>query len=140
MSKYSKLRALAWQEKFLLARFIFCILWVSFSIRFFGYLRTRRFEYGFISEEKLHQANDIEFARAERAAELIAIAGRHGFITATCLPQSVFLEYWLKRQNLAAEIKIGVRKADDLFDAHAWVELNGIALAQDDLEHHRVLQ
>lgn len=140
MSRYSKLRELNRQEKILLTRFIFWLCWVSFSIRFFGYLRTRRLLSRFISLAALHEANKFQFARAERAAELIAMAGRHGLITATCLPQSVLLEYWLKRQNLAAEIKIGVRKADDLFDAHAWVELNGLALAQDDLVHHQVLQ
>lgn len=140
MSKYTKLRRLPWQEKTLLLRFIFCLCWVAFSIRFFGYLRTRRFLSRSISQASLHQANDFELARAQRVAELIAIAGRHGLITATCLPQSVLLEYYLQRQHLAAEIKIGVRKADDLFDAHAWVELNGVALAQDDLAHHQVLQ
>ena len=139
MSKYSKWRELPWQEKTLLVRFIFCMSWVSFSIRFFGYLQTRRFLSRFISQTDLHQANEVELARAQRVAELIAIAGRHGLITATCLRQSVLLEYWLQRQHLAAEIKIGIRKADDLFDAHAWVELNGIALAQDNLEDHHVL-
>ena len=140
MSKYSKLRELPWQEKTLLAWFIFCLSWVSFSIRFFGYLRTRRSLSRFITQADLHQADAAELVRAQRTAELIAIAGRHGLINATCLRQSVLLEYWLQRQHLAAAIKIGVRKAGDLFDAHAWVELNGVALAQDDLEHHRVLQ
>ena len=140
MSKYTKLRRLPWLEKTLLLRFIFCLCWVSFSIRFFGYLRTRRFLSRSISQASLHHADDFELARAQRVAELIAIAGRHGLITATCLPQSVLLEYWLQHQHLAAEIKIGVRKADDLLDAHAWVELNGVALAQDDLAHHSVLQ
>ena len=140
MSNYSKLRDLAWQEKFLLVQLIFCLAWVSFSLRFFGYLRTRRWLLCFTSSTDLHQADDIELARAERTAQLIAIAGRHGLVTATCLPQSVLLEYRLKRIHLAAEIKIGVRKSDDCFDAHAWVELNGTAVAQDDLGHHQVLQ
>ena len=140
MSKYTKLRRLPWLEKTLLLRFIFCLCWVSFSIRFFGYLPTRRFLSRSISQASLHQADDFELARAQRVAKLIAIAGRHGLITATCLPQSVLLEYYLQRQHLAAKIKIGVRKADDLLDAHAWVELNGVALAQDDLAHHQVLQ
>ena len=139
MSKYTKLRALPWREKTLLLRFIFSLCGVSFSIRFFGYLPTRRFLSRSISQASLHQADVFELAQAQRVAELIAIAGRHGLITATCLPQSVLLEYCLQSQHLAAEIKIGVRKADDLFDAHAWVELNGITLAQDNLEDHHVL-
>ncbi len=135
-----KWRALTRQEKILLLRFIFWLPWVSFSLKFFGYLRTRHFLLRRIAVAGLHQADSAELARAERMAELLSIAGRHGLVSATCLRQSVLLEYWLKRQGLAAEIKIGVRKENTLFDAHAWVELNGIPLAQDDLAHHRVLQ
>ena len=135
-----KWRALSGQEKILLMQFIFWLPWIAFSLKFFGYLRTRNFLLRRNANIEFHQANTTELARAERSAKLLAIAGRHGLISATCLRQSVLLEYWLKRQGLNAEIKIGVRKEADLFDAHAWVELNGIPLAQDDLEHHQVLQ
>lgn len=136
----TKFLALPFREKVLLARFISCLPWVSFSIRFFGYRATRHFLSRFMRRTDLRPATDAELMQAKRCAELLQIAGRHGFISATCLRQSVLLEYWLKRQGLAATIKIGVRKEQDLFDAHAWVELNGIALAQDNLEHHHVMQ
>lgn len=139
-SHFEKWLELPFREKILLARFIFCLPWISFSIRYFGYLRTRKFLSGLTRQTALRQANAAELAQAQRNAELLLIAGRRGLITATCLRQSVLLEYWLKRRGLAAEIKIGVRKEQDLFDAHAWVELNGIALAQDSLEHHHTLQ
>jgi len=139
-SHLKKWLALTWQEKILLMRFIFWLPWISFSLKFFGYLRTRDFLSRKTANIELHQADSAELARAERAAELLSIAGRRGLMSATCLRQSVLLEYWLKRQGLAAEIKIGVRKENTLFDAHAWVELNGIPLAQDDLGQHRVLQ
>ena len=140
MSIFANWWKLPLREKALLARFVFCQPWISFSLRFFGYLRTRDFLSRLIDQTILHQADPDELAQAQRSAELVGIAGRHGLISATCLRQSVLLEYYLKRQGLAAEIKIGVRKENDLFDAHAWVELNGVALAQDDLTHHQVLQ
>ncbi len=139
-SHLKKWLALTGPEKFQLMQFVFWLPWISFSLKFFGYLRTRNFLSRGIAQSKLHQADTAELARAERIAELLAIAGRHGFISATCLRQSVLLEYWLKRQGFNAEIKIGVRKEANLFDAHAWVELNGIPLAQDSLEQHQVLQ
>jgi len=139
-SHFKKWLALSGQEKIQLMLFIFLLPWISFSLKFFGYLRTRNFLSRRTANIELHQANAAELTRAERSAQLLSIAGRHGFISATCLRQSVLLEYWLKRQGLAAEIKIGVRKEADLFDAHAWVELNGTPLAQHSLEQHRVLQ
>ncbi len=139
-SRLKKWRALAFREKMLLLKFIFLLPPVAFAIRCFGYLRTRDLLSRFVSRNRLHQADATELAQAQRKAELLSVAGRHGWIAATCLRQSVLLEFLLQREGLAAEIKIGVRKQDDLFDAHAWVELNGIPLAQDDLEHHRVLQ
>ena len=137
---FKKWRELPFREKILLTRFIFCLPWISFSIRFFGYMRTRHFLGRFVSKGGLRQADAVELEEARRSAELLLIAGRNGLLSATCLRQSVLLEYWLKRRGLAAEIKIGVRKEQDLFDAHAWVELNGIALAQDSLEHHHTLR
>lgn len=139
-SRFSQWRALAFREKLLLVRFVFCLPWIALCLRFFGYLRTRHFLLHFVRQDRLHQADDIEMRKAQRVGELIAIAGRHGLVTATCLRQSVLLEYWLKRRGLAAEIRIGVRKAEEDFDAHAWVELNGMALAQDNLEHHHLLR
>jgi hypothetical protein len=133
------LRDLPFQEKVLLARFVFCLPWISFSIRYLGYSRTRKLLSGLTKQTDFRQANAAELAQAQRNAELLLIAGRRGLISATCLRQSVLLEYWLKRRGLAAEIKIGVRREQDLFDAHAWVELNGVALAQDSLEHHHIL-
>ena len=139
-SHLKKWRGLLFREKILLVRFVFCLPWISFCIRFFGYLPTRNFLSRLVRQTVLRQANTTELEDAQRSAELLLIAGRHGFIPATCLRQSVLLEYWLQRQGLNAEIKIGVRKQQELFDAHAWVELNGVALAQDSLEHHHVMQ
>ena len=41
----------------------------------------------------------------------------------------------LLRRGFAPELKIGVRKQDGAFDAHAWVELQGVALGQSELVH-----
>jgi Transglutaminase-like superfamily len=54
---------------------------------------------------------------------------------ATCLEESLTLWYLLEKQNISAVLRIGVRKQLNQFEAHAWVEQNGIALNQRDEQH-----
>ena len=69
-------------------------------------------------------------------AELAALAGSRGHYRNTCLRQALVVEWWLRRRGLPASLCIGARKHDDgRLDAHAWVELGGVALAQADLGH-----
>ena len=74
-------------------------------------------------------------ADAQRIAELAAIAGRRGPLNTTCLRQALAVQWWLRRRGLDAQLRIGARKVGDSLDAHAWVELDGTPLAQDDLLH-----
>jgi hypothetical protein len=39
------------------------------------------------------------------------------------LQRSLVLNYWLRREGLPSELRIGVRKDGDALKAHAWVEL-----------------
>lgn len=75
-------------------------------------------------------------AAAQRLAELAAIAGRRGAVAASCLRQALIVWWWLRRRGLSPQLRIGTLGSGAEFAAHAWVELDGIALAQRDL-HHR---
>lgn len=46
----------------------------------------------------------------------------------SCLPRSLTLWWLLQRRGIDCDIHFGVRKNDDDFGAHAWVEWNGRAL------------
>jgi transglutaminase-like putative cysteine protease len=46
---------------------------------------------------------------------------------ATCLPKALVLAWMLRRAGLDAAVRFGV-KTDGGFDAHAWVESNGVAV------------
>lgn len=48
----------------------------------------------------------------------------------TCLEQSLVLWYLLEKQNIPARFCIGVRKLPEKFEAHAWVEHDGVPLNQ----------
>ena len=56
-------------------------------------------------------------------------------IAATCLRQALLVHWLLRRRGFSPELKLGVRKQADAFDAHAWVELQGVALGQGELTH-----
>ena len=108
---------------------------ISLSLRLSGYMRTRRLVERFSPVKAPQTATALDLQSAERLAQLAAIAGRRGAVTATCLRQSLLVYGWLRRRGLAPEHVLGVRKLDDSFDAHAWVELQGIALGQSELAH-----
>jgi hypothetical protein len=61
---------------------------------------------------------------------MVRVAATHGPFRATCLPRSVVLWALLRRHGVDAELKLGVRRGDRGFEAHAWVELEGVALDQ----------
>jgi len=46
----------------------------------------------------------------------------------TCLPQSVALAWLLRRRGVDASVCIGTRKDYGRFEAHAWVEVAGVAI------------
>ena len=81
------------------------------------------------------EADAADTHAAQRLAELASIAGRRGVFTATCLPQALLIEWILRRRGLSPELRVGVRKQADAIDAHAWVELDGVALGQTELAH-----
>ena len=49
----------------------------------------------------------------------------------TCLPKSLALAWMLRRRGVSAAVRIGVRTAGG-FEAHAWVEVEGVALPAPD--------
>jgi hypothetical protein len=65
---------------------------------------------------------------AKRIVQLEAAAARNLFFETNCLEQSLVLWPLLRRRGFPAELKIGARKDAGRFEAHAWVELAGHAL------------
>ncbi len=100
-----------------------------------GYVRTQALLLRFVGRLEARSANEGDMQSAQRLAALAAIAGRRGLMSATCLRQALLLDWLLRRRGLQPTLQLGVRKRDGKFDAHAWVELEGIALGQAALEH-----
>ncbi len=72
---------------------------------------------------------------AERASHITALFDlanrRYSFHETTCLPASLLLWWLLRRRGIAADLCIGARTLTGEFEAHAWVELDGIVLNDD---------
>jgi Transglutaminase-like superfamily len=68
----------------------------------------------------------IDSARA--IAQLEAAANRNLFFRTNCLEQSLVLGWLLRRRGMKAEVLIGARKQANRFEAHAWVEVDGMVL------------
>jgi len=108
---------------------------ISLGLRLRGY-RTMR---GWLERHSEHRnvraATQEDLAAAQRTAELAAIAGRRGPVATTCLRQSLAVFWLLRRRGLRPELKFGVDRVGATADMHAWVELEGVALAQPRMRH-----
>jgi hypothetical protein len=81
---------------------------------------------------------DGENSRAVSAAvvKMHAAAERRLFFKPSCLEHALVLCWLLRRQGIAAELRVGGRKEQGRFEAHAWVEAGGAPLG-DAGETHR---
>lgn len=122
-------------ERWLLLALVVLLPLVAALLRLCGFARTQKLLRWFAGDRDRHEATAAELQEAERLAQLAAMAGRSGLLSATCLRQALLVDFMLRRRGLASELKLGVRKIEGRFDAHAWVELGGLALAQANLEH-----
>ena len=69
----------------------------------------------------------------ERLADLVRMACQALPGATSCLPRAIVLEALLRAARHPAELRIGVasRNGGQRLPAHAWVEVDGIAVAED---------
>ena len=68
-------------------------------------------------------------------SQMVLAAARQSFFRATCLERSLVLWRLLARLGIASQLRIGVRKTGDKFEAHAWVEHEGVAIGEPEATH-----
>ena len=66
---------------------------------------------------------------------MVDAAARHIWRGSTCLDKSLALWWLLGRQGIASLVRIGARKNSSDFEAHAWVECDGVALNEPEEPH-----
>jgi hypothetical protein len=67
---------------------------------------------------------------AQALARIVHGAAPWSALPANCLPRALILCRLLRRQGLQAELRLGVGKPEGEFAAHAWVEHDGVVLAE----------
>jgi Transglutaminase-like superfamily len=77
----------------------------------------------------------VSHEEARAACRMVRAALRYSFAQFSCLEESLTLWYLLRKQGAPACLRIGVRKENGKFEAHAWVEYDGEALNQDEAMH-----
>jgi hypothetical protein len=82
---------------------------------------------------KALEARTLDEAR--RIARLEAVTAANLFFRTSCLEQSLVLCRMLRRRGMNAALRIGARKEEDRFEAHAWVEMAGNVVAAGGAEH-----
>ena len=122
------------QELFL--RAVVLLPLVALSLRWRGFRATRVALQRFLA--KTNPESDAVFASKDAAvtAHMVNAADRHGLVHPSCLAKSLTLWWLLGRQGIRSHLRIGIRKEKEKFEAHAWVERDGIALNELDEPHH----
>lgn len=79
----------------------------------------------------------LDRATVERAAWAVDRVVAFGPLRARCLARAITLRQLLDRRGIdEAVVRVGVRKVEGRFDAHAWVELRGHVIGEP-VEHVR---
>ena len=130
---WSRWRQLPRPERRTLVAFALALPLIDVGIRTFGFKRTQKGLSWLTRKAALRPCSGDDLASANRLAELADIAGTHGIYRNTCLRQAVLVQHRLRQRGLPAQLRIGARKnTDGALEAHAWVELDGVALGQQD--------
>ena len=123
---------------FLRAAILLPVIAVTLRLRGFratqeSLLRFRAHPQQVSQEDSARLLADVE--RTRLTVRMVNAAVRHAWPYSTCLAKSLALWWLLGRQGIASELRIGARKVQDKFEAHAWVERQGIAVNEPEQLH-----
>ena len=132
---WQKITAMPARERSLLAGMLVLVPIMDASLKLMGYQRTRRLAERLSRRAPTHKATPQDMEGAEVLGRLAAIAGRRGVVEATCLRQALAVYTTLRWRGLSPSLQLGVDRRGAQTDMHAWVELEGKRLAQQELRH-----
>jgi len=109
---------------------------VTLSLRWRGFRATRAALQRLLCNAGTESATGPADKNTSVTARMVNAADRHGLVHPSCLAKSLALWWLLGRQGISSHLRIGIRKENEKFEAHAWVERDGIALNELDEHHH----
>lgn len=126
-------RKLSWVERCqLLQAFVLMPLMIP-GLRMFGFQRMQQLlRYGMSSDigfdRKKSNSEEKVLIECQKITRIVNIAANHNPVFSTCLHRSLVLWLLLGREGITSDLRLGAKKTDGQFDAHAWVEYQGIVL------------
>lgn len=132
MRRLARLLALTAPERRALVEATLLLPVAATTLRLAGMRATQRLLERYAGSAQVHSSID-----AAGVARMVAVAVRYGAVRARCLPAALTLEALLRRRGLAGQLRLGVRKHEGRFEAHAWIEHEGAALMEPARLHSR---
>jgi Transglutaminase-like superfamily len=133
-----RFRALERGARGLFLRAAVLLPFISLSLRLRGFRATQ-----LSLQKRLHgsvpklydRSSEGQADRPALTARMVRSAARRTWGSPACLEQSLVLWWLLGRQGIASSVRIGTRKSEEKFEAHAWVECDGVALNEPEAAH-----
>jgi hypothetical protein len=101
---------------------------VALSLKFRGLGFTQTALARWFKATQLPLSSEERHLIIVRAIRMVQLAARYCQPWANCLKKSLVLWGLLRRQGIDSELRIGVKREAGNFEAHAWVEWEGIVL------------
>ena len=119
MHTFRRFLALAGTDRILVVRALGWVLLARFAVRFVPFSRLRA-----VADRVTPGGRRADPRRIAWAVEATA----RRIPRASCLIQALAADAMLRRSGRSPDLRIGVVKDGDLFEAHAWVELEDTVL------------
>jgi hypothetical protein len=138
-AKLRKLQQLSWSERWLLLEAFLALPLVALGVRVFGLrpIQTILVNPRLPDHKPDEDSGELLLPRAFAIARMVEIAARHGVWQPKCLAQSLVLWWFLQRQKMDSDLRIGVQPKGGQLEAHAWVTFRGVVLNDGDDVHLR---
>lgn len=137
---FQRYRALDSEARKLFRRAAVLLPVVKDSLRLRGFGKTQEWLRVRLERGNAAQSTSVSSKVAvEKTCRMVRAAVHYAMPRARCLEESLTLWYLLSVQGISASLKIGIPKQTEPFEAHAWVEYEGVALDQlEEVRDHYV--
>ena len=132
-TKLASIQALAWRDRWLLLQAGLLVSILGQLLRVIGFRRTYSLLRRLAPQSDHAVSTDPETASARvlQVARVVAMASRHTPTPNSCLHRSLALWWLLRRRRFDSHLHFGARRQQSGFEAHAWVEHNGVVVFDD---------
>jgi hypothetical protein len=134
--RFRRFSALERQVQKVFLRALVLLPMITWSLKWRGFRATQASLTLALSNARLEFGTAAVNTNASATARMVEAADRHGLVHPSCLVKSLTLWWLLARQGIPSQLRIGVRKEVERFEAHAWVDCDGTPLNEPD-EHHQ---